>query len=79
MTLEVRFLGRVDYPPTFAAMKDFVAQRPSGERAGFDILGKAVDCAWIAEFFDVDAGAAQHPGQQHTVIAQDVQFRIHEQ
>ena len=32
MTLEVRFLGRVDYPPTFAAMKDFVAQRPSGER-----------------------------------------------
>ena len=32
MTLEVRFLGRVDYPPTFAAMKDFVAQRPSVER-----------------------------------------------
>ena len=32
MTLEVRFLGRVDYAPTFAAMKDFVAQRLPGER-----------------------------------------------
>ena len=38
MTLEVRFLGRVDYPPTFAAMKDFVAQRLPGEREQLWIL-----------------------------------------
>ena len=30
--MDVRLLGRVDYAPTFDAMKDFVAQRPSGER-----------------------------------------------
>ena len=30
--MDVRLLGRVDYAPTFDAMKDFVAQRLPGER-----------------------------------------------
>ena len=30
--MDVRLLGRVDYAPTFQAMKDFVAQRLPGER-----------------------------------------------
>ena len=32
MTMDVRFLGRVDYAPTFAAMKEFATRRPSGGR-----------------------------------------------
>ena len=30
--MDVRLLGRVDYAPTFQAMKDFATQRPAGER-----------------------------------------------
>ena len=32
MSLDVRFLGSVDYAPTFQAMKNFATQRPAGER-----------------------------------------------
>ena len=32
MSLDVRFLGRVDYAPTFQKMKDFTAQRLPDER-----------------------------------------------
>ncbi len=32
MTMDVRFLGRVDYAPTFATMKEFATRRPSGGR-----------------------------------------------
>ena len=32
MSLDVRFLGRVDYAPTFQKMKDFAAQRLPDER-----------------------------------------------
>ena len=61
MSLEVRYLGRVDYAPTFQAMKDFVARSPSDGREEL----------WICEHPPVfTLGLAGKP--EHVLSAGDI-------
>ena len=61
MTLEVRFLGRVDYAPTFATMKEFATRRPSGGR----------EQLWICEHLPVfTLGLAGRP--EHLLAPGDI-------
>ena len=59
--MDVHLLGRVDYAPTFAAMKDFTAQRLPGER----------EQLWICEHSPVfTLGLAGKPG--HVLAPGDI-------
>ncbi len=61
MTMDVRFLGRVDYAPTFATMKEFATRRPSGGR----------EQLWICEHLPVfTLGLAGRP--EHLLAPGDI-------